>query len=154
MNVSCLLSFIPKGYIDVRKCQDFAPAHRFLWLQRWSRCGSVDLLAAPACKCPSPSLLSVESPLHRPLSHYSARPPDRTMFHASCKATGLSTTRRRLLYYRYFSEPFSRQFDDYFATDAYEPDRRWPYGRLGYFMKPCIIHKLFLLRLAGLDLAP
>jgi len=33
-----------------RKCQDFAPAHRvprFLWFQRWSRYGSVCLLASP-----------------------------------------------------------------------------------------------------------
>jgi hypothetical protein len=102
---------------------------------------------APACKCtPSPSLPSVEGPpttRYRPRS-LSARPLDGTMFHASIRRPdrATQTTRRRLLYYRYFSEPFSRQTD----ANAYEPDRRWPYGRLGYStwaaksMKPCVIH--------------
>jgi len=88
----------------------------------------------PACKCtPSPSLPSVESPLHHSVSTSAiilqghsmercftlvVRRPDRAT----------QTTRRRLLYYRYFSEPFSRQTDNCFATDAYEPGRRWLHG--------------------------
>jgi len=56
------------------------------------------------------------------------------MFHASCKATGPShpdnKTATPLL--PLLLGPFSRQTDDYIATDDYELDRRWPYGWLGY----------------------
>jgi hypothetical protein len=65
---------------------------------------------APACKCtPSPSLPSVESPLHHSVSTSAiiARPLDGTMFNASCKATG----------------PSNRQQDDDSSTTATSRNR-------------------------------
>jgi hypothetical protein len=80
-----------------RKCQDFALAHqvpRFLWLQRWSQCGSVGPLASPGLQVyPEPKSSfgwELSAPLGIDLGHYSARPLDGTMFHASCMATGPS----------------------------------------------------------------
>ena len=107
---------------------------------------------APACKCtPSPSLPSVESPLHHSVSTSVIIPQGHSMERCFTLVVrrpdrATQTARRGLLYYRYFYQPFSRQTDDYSATDAYEPDRRWPYGRLGYStwaaksMEPCFIH--------------
>jgi hypothetical protein len=98
---------------------------------------------APPCKCtPSPSLPSVESPLHHSVSTSAIIPQGHSMERCFTLVVrrpdrATQTTRRRLLYYHYFSEPFSRQTDDYFATDAYEPDRRWPFGRLGLSARRC-----------------